>query len=76
MSEEETSSFQEIVEEHRGRYVAIEVTERDASGQPLRGRVVEVYFDKHKLRDRLRDAQDICILYAGPTPKEGFVAVL
>lgn len=68
--------MEEIIEAYRGRYVAIAVTERDANGQPVRGRVLESYFDKYKLRDLVRGEKDVCIFYAGPAPQEGFVGVL
>jgi hypothetical protein len=73
---QEDLSMQDVLKAYRGRYVAFGVTERDANGQPARGTVIENHFDKHKLRDMVRDKGDICIFYAGPAPKEGFLAVL
>jgi hypothetical protein len=69
-------SMQEVLKAYRGRYVVFRVTERDANGQPARGSVIETHFDKHKLRDMVRDKGNVCIFYAGPAPKEGFLAVL
>jgi hypothetical protein len=73
---DEDLSIQDVLTAFRGRYVALGVTQRDANGQPARGRVIENHFDKHKLRDMVRDKGNVCIFYAGPAPKEGFLAVL
>ena len=60
---------------YNGRYVAVEVVSRDANGQPATGRVVLAHFDKYRLRDASFDKPELCIFYAGPTPKQGYMGV-
>ena len=65
----------EIIKRYNGRYVAVEVVSRDASGQPATARVVLAHFDKYRLRDATVDKLELCIFYAGPTPKQGYIGV-
>lgn len=65
----------EIVRRYGGRYVAVEVVTRDSNGQPSSGRVVLAHFDKYRLRDATYDKNELCIFYAGPTPKQGYMAI-
>ncbi len=64
--EEETLS--QISERHKDRWVAIEVTERDANLQPVKGRVVAEDVDRYRLREKIAKYADICIFYAGESP--------
>jgi len=62
---EEELSIKEIRGTYKGRWVAIMVTKRDSSLQPVSGRVVADDPDRYRLRERLGKYRDICILYAG-----------
>jgi hypothetical protein len=76
MAEDETTlSMDEITKRYAGNYVAIEVVTRDSNGQPSSGKVVLVHFNKYRLRDEISDKGELCIFYAGPTPKQGYVGV-
>jgi hypothetical protein len=61
----EVMSLPEIINAHKGRWVAIEVTERDKNSQPVEGRVVEVEADRHMLAEKTAKYDDVCIFYAG-----------
>jgi hypothetical protein len=71
----ERLSLGEIISKYSGKYVAIEVLTRDKDGQPTHGRVLQVHFDKYRLKDSVQNLRDVCIFFAGPAPKQGFLAV-
>ena len=66
-------SMEEVLKKFAGNYVAMQVTSRDSNGQPTSGRVLHVHFNKYRLRDEMADRGEICIFYAGPAPKPGYV---
>jgi hypothetical protein len=55
----------EIHQKYPKRWVAIMVTRRDRNMQPLRGKVVADDVDRYRLRQKIGQFNDICILYAG-----------
>lgn len=58
-------SVSEIFQKYRDRWVAMIVTQRDDNMQPLRGRVVADDVDRYRLRQKIAQYDDICLLYAG-----------
>jgi hypothetical protein len=63
--EGEELSIEEIRGRYKDRWVAITVTKRDRSLQPVSGRVVADDPDRYRLREKLAKYRDVCILYAG-----------
>ena len=57
-----------VSERYKDRWVAVVVTSRDKNLQPLTGRVVADDVDRYRLRDKVLQYNDICILYAGDCP--------
>jgi len=66
--DKEELSIPEIHARHKGRWVAIVVTERDGNLQPTKGRVVSEDLDRYRLRGHVAKYADICIFYAGESP--------
>lgn len=64
----EVMSLSEIIEKHKDRWVAIEVTGRDSNYQPVEGRVVEEEVERYTLAEKTAKYDDVCILYAGDQP--------
>ncbi len=62
---QEELSIPEIRARYKDRWVAIVVTKRDGSLQPVSGRVVADEIDRYRLRDKLMKYRDVCIIYAG-----------
>jgi hypothetical protein len=58
-------SLPEIIRKYPGRWVAIIVTQRDDNMQPIGGRVVADDVDRYRLRQKITQYDDICLLYAG-----------
>ena len=61
----EELSLWEMRERYKDRWVAIVVTKRDSSLQPVSGRVVASDPDRYRVREGLGKYRDICIIYAG-----------
>ena len=61
-------SLEEISIKYAGRWVALTVTSRDKNLQPLRGIVVADEVDRYRLRGRITNYQEICIIFAGGSP--------
>jgi hypothetical protein len=63
--EGEELSLQEIRGRYKDRWVAITVTKRDRSLQPVGGVVVADDPDRYRLRDMIAKYREVCIVYAG-----------
>jgi len=63
MSEELT--IREIYRKYKGMWVAVVVTQRDANGQPLKGKVVAHDIDRYRLRQQTTNYRELCIFFAG-----------
>jgi hypothetical protein len=61
----EELAIADIHQKYPKRWVAIVVTKRDRNMQPLRGKVVADDVDRYRLRQKIGQFNDICILYAG-----------
>jgi len=64
----EALSLSEIRERYKDRWVAVEVTARDANSQPVKGRVVENEVDRYTLADKTARYSEVCIFFAGESP--------
>jgi hypothetical protein len=60
-------SMEEILEQHKDRWVAMIVTKRDKNGQPSAGKIIEEDVDRYRLRQNTVKYNDLCIFYAGET---------
>lgn len=58
-------SLSEILQKYRDRWIAMIVTQRDDNMQPLAGKVVADDVDRYRLRQKIAQYDDICLLYAG-----------
>jgi hypothetical protein len=61
----EEFSLAQIFEKYKNKWVAMTVTKRDSSLQPTSGRVVAYDNDRYRLRQKIAQMNDVCILYAG-----------
>ncbi len=68
-------SIESIMEKYEGLWVAVKVTERDESGQPLKGEVISKEAARSKVMDAIYKQEDICVFRAGPVPRKGYVAM-
>lgn len=60
---------------YEGLWVAVKVTERDESGQPLKGEVISKRALRSELMSEIRKEEDICVFRAGPVPRQRYVAM-
>lgn len=58
-------SLSQILQKYRDRWIAMVVTQRDDNMQPLAGKVVADDVDRYRLRQKVAQYDDICLLYAG-----------
>lgn len=58
-------SLSQILQKYRDRWIAMVVTQRDDNMQPLAGKVVADDVDRYRLRQKIAQYDDICLLYAG-----------
>lgn len=67
-SEPEELALPEIRKRYKDRWVAMIVTERNRSLQPIKGKVVVDDLDRYRLRQKLAKYPEICIFYTGEPP--------
>ncbi|MCL5067913.1 MAG: hypothetical protein M1368_06130 [Thaumarchaeota archaeon] len=63
---EEELAIEEIKQKFYGDWVAIRVTQRDESGQPLKGVVLAHDVNRTLLRNMLNDVAECCIFSTKP----------
>ncbi len=64
--------LKEMTEEFHGKWLAIEVTDRDKNGQPKAGRIISSSSNRLEVREKVKDLKEVCILYAGNIVPEGY----
>ncbi len=64
----EVLTIPEMLERYKDHWVGIEVTERDKSLQPVKGRVLAHDPDRYGLREKTSRYPEVCIFYAGEPP--------
>lgn len=68
-------SIEEVKQRYKDEWVAVRVTERDVAGQPSKVKVVSHNPSRYKLMDTVIEEKEICIIYAGSTPHEGYMVM-
>ena len=58
-------TLSEIFQKYHGRWVAMIVTQRDENMQPLAGKVVADDVDRYRLRQKITQYDETCLLFAG-----------
>ena len=73
MNTESVNLIQELVRQHPGEWLAIQVS-REREGQPEAGELVYHSPDKDEVWRKTAKRPRLFILYAGPPLKEGYAA--
>ena len=68
--------IKELTSKFRGKWLAIEVTARGATGQPMSGKVVASSESRLEVRQKVKDIKEVCIFYAGKPVPEGYGVLL
>ncbi|MBI2183406.1 MAG: hypothetical protein HYU39_00445 [Thaumarchaeota archaeon] len=65
----------EIIEKYNGLWVAVKITRRDRTGQPVRGKVLHYHAIRKQVADTIYGKKGICLFRAIHVPEEGYVAM-
>jgi hypothetical protein len=68
----EILSLTEMRERFHGQWLAVRVTERDEAGQPVAGELIAHKPSRLEVSLAVKDARDICLVYAGAPVPEGY----
>ena len=68
-------SIEDVMKKYKGEWIATRVIERDEAGQPLKVSVISHDIDGYRLNEKIKAEKEVCIFYAGPVPREGYVVM-